>query len=67
MQITKEIIECVLYSQWKEQDWDKKSGGECETLYMVSNLFHDAQFAKYAIEKILEAYAEVMQIVVEKD
>jgi hypothetical protein len=64
MKITKEIIDCVLYSQFSEEDYDR-GVGLCKTVYMVSNLFHSEKDAKYAIEKILEAYAEVMNEEVE--
>lgn len=59
MKITKEIIDCVLQSEFSEEDYDR-GVGLCKTFYTVSNLFESQENAKYAIEKILEAYAEIM-------
>jgi len=61
MIITKEMLDAILYHQYEEEDYDRETG-PCKTLYTVSNLFEREEFAKYAIEKILTAYAEVMAI-----
>lgn len=61
MIITKEVIDAILNQEFTEDDWDKRSGGPCKTVYQISNLFHDKEFAKHAIEKILLAYSQVVQ------
>lgn len=54
------LVQKILNHPFSEPDWDVRSGGECQTLYEVKNLFTSEEEALNVINRVLDAHAGIV-------